>query len=124
MAEDDKPIPAGFPALLYAVAADPALLERIVAGRSRAAAEAGFTLVPNEQSVLDSLPAESLRMMAQQFSAAPTTPGQAEPRPLHAFPAPGGCAPDVPRPTVTSPSQGIRPGNALIGALEKLFKKP
>lgn len=114
------PVPSGFTRLLVAVAADPALLEQIVAGRSRAAEEAGYPLNDSERAMLDSVPADTLRTMVQHVALAQLPSPD---RPAHALQAPGGHAPDVPRPTESSPTRGIRPGVGVVRAIGKLFKK-
>ncbi len=114
------PVPSGVTRLLVAMAADPSLLERVLAGRSRAAEDAGHSLNDSERAIVDSVPAETLREMVQHVALASRPSPD---RPEHALQAPGGHAPDVPRPTESSPTRGIRPGVGLIGAIGKLFKK-
>lgn len=89
------PIPTALQRLLRAAQADPSLLERLVAGRSAFAAQIGHVLNPREASMLDAIPAAQLREMVASLPPFADDPDVAS-RPVHDFPAPGGCAHDEP----------------------------
>lgn len=104
--QDLPPIPTGLLRVLVVAATTPDLRARLVKERTAAAIELGFTLTTSERQMLDSVAEQVLVEMIDSI------PSQASPpqRPAHDFPAPGGCAHDLPHepPDFSAAEGGIR----------------